>query len=148
MANYVIANHVSIAKSTYKNNANIVSVDLNNIEWNANDMTEAFSECYNLERVYVSWNKPISIDNNIFDKDKTTNKIQISLYVPQGKTEIYENADGWKNFYDIQEWDPSTPPTPEIEGDVNHDGVVDVADITATAGIILNNAKQEQEIGE
>ena len=34
------------------------------------------------------------------------------------------------------------------KGDTNEDGVVDVADITATAGIILNNAKQEQEIGE
>lgn len=45
--------------------------------------------------------------------------------------------------------DPSTPPTPELEGDVNHDGVVDVADITRVASIILTGkAKEEEDLEE
>ena len=109
----------------------------------------AFEDCVNLENFYVSWSKPISIDEGVFDKDKISNKILISLYVPQGKTKIYENAGVWQDFYDIQEWDPSTPPTPELEGDVNHDGVVDVADITRVASIILTGkAKEEEDLEE
>ena len=43
----------------------------------------------------------------------------------------------------------STPaPTPMLKGDVNEDGVVDVADITAVANIILYNAKMDAEINE
>ena len=34
------------------------------------------------------------------------------------------------------------------KGDTNNDGVVDVTDITATASIILNNAKHEQKVDE
>ena len=114
--------------------------------------SSAFEDCVNLENFYVSWSKPISIDEGVFDKDKISNKILISLYVPQGKTKIYENAGVWQDFYDIQEWDPSTPPTPpiqEIEGDVNEDGVVDVADITRVASIILTGkAKEEEDLEE
>ncbi|MDO4820164.1 MAG: hypothetical protein Q3994_07310, partial [Prevotella sp.] len=67
----------------------------------------AFSGCSTLEDVFVSWSKPLAVPTNVFDKNPS-GKILIALHVPIGKTKIYQNTDVWCNFYDIQEWDPST----------------------------------------
>ena len=67
----------------------------------------AFIHCSALEDVFVSWSKPLAVPTNLFDKNPS-GKILVALHVPIGKTKIYQNADVWCNFYDIQEWDPST----------------------------------------
>lgn len=62
----------------------------------------AFVGTTNLESVKVEWSKPINV-GNIFDYNG--GHIMSTLYVPKGKTEIYQSADVWKDFYDIQEYD-------------------------------------------
>ena len=62
-----------------------------------------FNSFNNLETVYVSWQKPIEagsfFDNTGADISKCT------LYVPQGTKEAYANADVWKDFGNIIEYD-------------------------------------------
>ena len=61
---------------------------------------------------------------------------------------MYMVAPVWINFKNIQEID-APDPTPSIRGDVNGDGVVDVADITEVAKIILTGkAKEEEDLEE
>lgn len=68
-------------------------------------------------------------NQNVFqymDKQKCT------LYVPESSIEAYANADYWREFVNIEAYKAEYVP-----GDVNNDGVLSVADITATASYIL-----------
>ncbi len=90
----------------------------------------AFSECYSLMSIEVHAENPESIElgeNVFYGVDKTS----CVLYVPKGSAEKYRNAEVWKDFVNIQEFETYK------KGDVNADGVVDVADITALASVIL-----------
>lgn len=93
----------------------------------------AFYNCSGLKSIKVGWVRPLSIGSVFNGVDKKN----CTLYVPKGSWSLYCSAPVWMDFVNIEEYDPSTPPTPELEGDVNHDGVVDVADITRVAQIIL-----------
>jgi hypothetical protein len=64
-----------------------------------------------------------------------------TLYVPAGAKEIYATTNGWKDFTNIVEIEAETPEEGAIRGDVNNDGIVDVADITEIVDIILNGNK-------
>ena len=54
-----------------------------------------------LESVYVAWQNPIEA-GSFFDRIKISN---CTLYVPQGTKEAYANADVWKDFGNIIEYD-------------------------------------------
>ena len=84
---------------------------------------EAFNWCDNLTSVTVDIEKPLSIDSNTF-----SNRTNATLYVPIGSKAAYKSADYWKDFKEIVEC---------IGGDVNADGVITIADVTALVNIIL-----------
>ena len=54
-----------------------------------------------LESVYVAWQNPIET-GSFFNRIKISN---CTLYVPQGTKEAYANADVWKDFVNIIEYD-------------------------------------------
>lgn len=54
-----------------------------------------------LESVYVAWQNPIEA-GSFFDRINISN---CTLYVPQGTKEAYANADVWKDFGNIIEYD-------------------------------------------
>ena len=63
----------------------------------------AFKNCSSLQSVHVSWSTPISAG-------KAFNKADVSkctLYVPQGTEQDYFLADGWGDFGNIVEYDPT-----------------------------------------
>ena len=59
------------------------------------------SEELELESVYVAWQNPIEA-GSFFNRIKISN---CTLYVPQGTKEAYANADVWKDFGNIIEYD-------------------------------------------
>ena len=60
-----------------------------------------FNSFDNLEAVYVGWQNPIEA-GSFFNYIKISN---CTLYVPQGTKEAYANADVWKDFGNIIEYD-------------------------------------------
>ena len=85
----------------------------------------AFSGCQTLTSVLVGNSNPLSIDENAF-----SNRANATLYVPNGSKESYEAADYWKDFKSIVEVGHKL-------GDINGDGKVNIADVTALVNIIL-----------
>ena len=63
----------------------------------------AFQGCSTLQSVYVSWPTPISAYDTFSDA-KLGN---CTLYVPQGTEQDYFLADGWGDFGNIVEYDPT-----------------------------------------
>lgn len=59
---------------------------------------------------------------------------QCTLYVPSGSKGAYQAADVWKNFLNIVEVDF---PVEGVRGDVNGDGEVAIADVTALINYLL-----------
>lgn len=59
-------------------------------------------------------------------------KQECTLYVTESSIEAYANANYWRDFLNIEPYKAM-----HIPGDVNNDGVVSVADISATASYIL-----------
>ncbi|MDO4957608.1 MAG: leucine-rich repeat protein, partial [Bacteroidales bacterium] len=100
----------------------------------------AFTYCSNLTSIKVRINEPLNIKPNVFDG---VDKANCTLYVPKGSLSGYSSAEVWKDFVNIVEFDEYDPDAKKY--DVNGDGVVDVADITALAKYILTNAKEEIE---
>lgn len=66
-----------------------------------NAYSGTFKDCDSLELIRVNIGEP--------DKRGTlfsnTVYINATLYVPIGSKEKYQNAEGWKNFWNIEEWD-------------------------------------------
>ena len=63
----------------------------------------AFQRCSNLLSVYVSWPTPISAYDTFSEADLEN----CILYVPQGTEQDYFLADGWGDFGNIVEYDPT-----------------------------------------
>ena len=63
----------------------------------------AFQRCSNLLSVYVSWPTPISAYDTFSEADLGN----CILYVPQGTEQDYFLADGWGDFGNIVEYDPT-----------------------------------------
>ena len=62
----------------------------------------AFVECKALESIYMLAETPPSVKNDTFTNK---NYIDVVLYVPTGCLEAYQNADVWKEFWEIKEFD-------------------------------------------
>ena len=103
----------------------------------------AFLKCEALEEIYVEWSKPISIDKSVFDYNPSGN-ILISLYVPEGKTKIYQSAGVWQDFYDIQEYDATGigDLSPDKEPDVIYNLQGQKVTCTKAGQIYIKNGKK------
>lgn len=92
----------SIGNSAFDGCAGISSIV---IPSNVNTMgSRTFANCPKLESVKVLWAKPIEISKDAFDYSKS-GAILITLYIPRGKTKIYQAAGVWQDLYDIQEFE-------------------------------------------
>lgn len=93
----------------------------------------AFNGCTSLTEIYSMAEVPAVIDETSFPNYSAT------LYVPAGAKRLYKITTGWSNFTNIVEMEPTEEPEEErLEGDVDGDGSVDIADITRLVEIILN----------
>lgn len=133
LKNVVIGNNVTaIPASVCQNWTGLESVTLpNNFSSIGNS---AFSGCTQLMDVYSLRERPITIDASVF------NGVQVSgycdLHVPVGSVGRYRAMNVWKDFYVIDEGGGHSGGT-GIKGDVNEDGVVSGADVTALYSILL-----------
>ena len=65
----------------------------------------AFSGCYELTSVYSYIEEPTSATGSIYNYSSAT------LYVPKGTKDKYLATDGWKNFANIVEMEPTPEPS-------------------------------------
>ena len=64
---------------------------------------------------------------------ENSNYVNSILYVPQGTLAVYQNADVWKNFWDIREWDATTDvKSPTIDNTDAADVSIDGKQVTVT----------------
>ena len=94
-----------------------------------------FYECPKLVEVTVKFSTPLTIYSTTF-----SNSINATLYVPEGCVQAFEEADYWKNFWYIYEI--------PILGDVNHDGFVNIYDVTLMIDYILGLAPENFHVTE
>ena len=88
----------------------------------------AFDGCYYLEEITsLAKNPPMIVHPN-----NTFCRYDITLYVPYGCKESYENADGWQKFEEIIE-------LPPLVGDISGDGLVDATDATELIMKVLDS---------
>ena len=102
----------------------------------------AFYNVTNLNTLYVrattppvckTYNNPRTGEHSeSFIDDHYTN---VQLIVPTGCAQAYQQANTWKKFQHISETDF---PSDAIRGDVNGDGQVNIADVTALIDLLLS----------
>ena len=81
--------------------------------------------CTNLTTVKVDIKTPLPIAQYTF-----YNRKKATLYVPKGCKAAYQAADYWKEFKEIVEMEDNV-------ADINRDGDITIADVTALVNIIL-----------
>ena len=59
----------------------------------------AFRDCGILKDVYVNWQTPLLLENEIIDKDHLD--LGVTLHVPPGTVDLYSNAQYWSDFTHI-----------------------------------------------
>ncbi len=102
----------------------------------------AFMDCSFLENLVAMRERPIIINSNVFEGIP---KSSCDLHVREGSKIRYENQDVWKDFLIIIEDAENYAETgggtsgSGVYGDVNGDGVVTAADVTAIYNILLRN---------
>lgn len=79
--------------------SNVKSITLPNDPTTINNGSYRYLE---LQKIYSRNTNPEPLSDNVFSLNTIMSGI---LYVPIGYTEIYKNVEGWKNFYNIQEYD-------------------------------------------
>ncbi len=97
----------------------------------------SFSGCSSLTEVRVAAINPIPYHNGTIHGNTFSgvDKNVCILYVPRGHKSIYQNAFMWKDFKNIEEWEPDWWP---IAGDVDGDCMVTSADVTSLYNWLLN----------
>ncbi|MBR5638766.1 MAG: leucine-rich repeat protein [Muribaculaceae bacterium] len=97
--------------------------------------TSAFSGCSKIRTIYSKIVDPESVSYGVdIFQGVITNYCK--LYVPAGKVEDYQFTAPWSDFLNILEEGSGSGGTP-VYGDVNGDGVVTAADVTAVYDILL-----------
>ena len=86
--------------SPFYNKTTLKSVSIGNSVTSIGE--SAFDNCASLEYIYVIAETPPSFYDSSFTKDHYMDAV---LYVPIGCLEAYQNADKWRNFWDIREFD-------------------------------------------
>lgn len=99
--------------------------------------TSAFRNCANLTTVKVLRKEPLKIKESVFFKDTDTVYTfdQATLYVPMGTKVKYQEADGWKNFKNIVEFDPTGIDDITVDEDVQQT-------IYSISGVRLKNPQK------
>ena len=83
----------------------------------------AFGNCLSLYSVTSLINIPFNLDESAFqclnsDYDQNIIYMAATLYVPRGRTAMYRNIQGWKNFTTIMETDTKFNLTYMVDGEV------------------------------
>ena len=103
LANVTLSSNItSIGTYAFQNCINLKNLTISKDVTSIKDI--AFNNSYDdleLESVYVAWENPIEA-GSFFDRINISN---CTLYVPQGTKEAYANADVWKDFGNIIEYD-------------------------------------------
>ena len=103
LANVTLSSNItSIGTYAFQNCINLKNLTISKDVTSIKDI--AFNNSYEdleLESVYVAWENPIEA-GSFFNRIKISN---CTLYVPQGTKEAYANADVWKDFGNIIEYD-------------------------------------------
>ena len=103
LANVTLSSNItSIGSSAFQDCSSLKNLTISKEVTSIKDI--ALNNSYNwleLESVYVAWENPIEA-GSFFDRIKISN---CTLYVPQGTKEAYANADVWKDFGNIIEYD-------------------------------------------
>ena len=102
-------NVISIGFEAFRNCSELTSLTI------PNSVTfidrKAFWGCTKLTSLYCLLENPIPINSNVFS-DETFQTC--TLYVPKGTKEKYQNAEVWKSFSVINEFDPSEIENKEV----------------------------------
>ena len=93
---------------------------------------EAFSDCTALTELSSKAYTPPVCGSQALDD---INKWECKLIVPKDRASAYQGAEQWKDFFFMEEGEPSYS---IISGDANGDGKVDNSDINATIDYIMN----------
>ena len=103
LANVTLSSNItSIGSSAFQDCSSLKNLTISKEVTSIKDI--ALNNSYNwleLESVYVAWQNPIEA-GSFFNRIKISN---CTLYVPQGAKEAYANADIWKDFGNIIEYD-------------------------------------------
>ena len=103
LANVTLSSNItSIGSSTFSDCKSLKNLTISKDVTSIKDIR--FNNDYEdleLESVYVAWENPIEA-GSFFNRIKISN---CTLYVPQGTKEAYANADVWKDFGNIIEYD-------------------------------------------
>ena len=90
------------------------------------DVTEilgnTFYDCSNLESIYMKGVPPIIADNTF----SNASYYVTTLYVPEGTLAFYQTANVWKNFWNIQEYEPTSiedVETDEVNFSITSNGI-------------------------
>lgn len=95
----------------------------------------AFYECPSLVEVTVGFSTPLSIGSSTF-----SNRRKATLYVPKGCVQEFRQASYWNEFKSIEEQ--------RILGDVNHNGFINIYDVTLMIDYILGLAPTNFHVTE
>ena len=97
----------------------------------------AFNDCNGLREIFTKYKDPITLPEEVFNAQIYNNAI---LHIPEGCNKYYQIRAYWKNFATI--WDDNGKPGSSgetyTEGDINHDGTVDMDDVSALINQILS----------
>ena len=100
-----------IQNNAFQNCSELKSIYLPNVEYIGN---YAFDGCAQLDTIVLKTTIPPTIEPTTFTIGQ---HILTKVYVPVGSKEVYQNADYWKDFANIEEGDPmgngETPETPK-----------------------------------
>ena len=111
---------IAISDNAFQNCASLQEVELP--AYITSIGASAFGRCRALKevRLHVSNPKYILLDANIF---QNVDLSEATLYVPQGTSQLYSEADVWKNFGTIREMRSATRPE-FSQFNVNEDGFI------------------------
>lgn len=105
LTNITIPNSVTSIEGHAFGYSGLTSITISNSVTSIGE--RAFSYCNNLTSVTSLIENPFLLKESVFTSNNSIVYSQATLYVPQGKKEVYAQTDGWKKFLNIKEIDPS-----------------------------------------